>query len=189
MDMLNLHIAQEDDLATLRMSTSSIPSPKVPVSLPAPQARNPIEGYLWSLNSLPGDTSKKDSREAISDGEEDTRSRLTLRIPSHSAERSRLRIVRVNDQGVIVKRPCDMLDDEDEEVIRQREELRKEVTEQITLPRRYPVRGEKSKQQSGLLKEHTREEAMHLLEDLEQNLSKYSNLTILDLSCFYSRVL
>ena len=180
--MLNLHIAQEGDLNTLRMSSASIPS-RVSTSLPSPQARNPIEGYLWSLNALSNDKENQDTRETISDGEEDTQSRLTLRVPSHPAARSRLRIVRVNDQGVIVKGPCDMLEEEDEEVIRQREELRKEVTEQITLPRRYPIRGEISKEQCGLLKEHTRDEAMKLLEDLEQNTSKYVKMTILDLSC------
>ena len=180
--MLNLHIAQEGDLNTLRMSSASVSS-RVSTSLPTPQARNPIEGYLWSLNAISNDKENRDTHETISDGEEDIQSHLTLQVPSHPAARSRLRIVRVNDQGMIVKGPCDKLEEEDEEEIRQREELRKEVREQITLPRRYPIRGEISKEQCGLLKEHTRDEAMQLLEDLEHNTSKYVKMTILDLSC------
>ena len=180
--MLNLHIAQEVDLNTLRMSNASIPSSHASASLPSPQARNPIEGYLWSLNALSHEEENQDTQEMISDGEEDMESRLTLQVPSHPTVQSRLRIVRVNDQGVIVKRSCDMTEEEDEEVIRQREELRKEVTEQILLPRRYPIRGEIVDEQCGLLKEHTRDEAMKLLDDLEQNESEYVKMTILDLS-------
>lgn len=92
LDMLNLRTIREGEIEKLRSSNSPPSLPKPP-STPVPQERNPIKSYLWSLNSLP--VAKKETMEAISDGEEDTASRLTLRLPSYQ-QAPKLRIVRIN---------------------------------------------------------------------------------------------
>ena len=180
LDMLNLRTIREEEIEKLRSSKPPT-VPKAP-STPVPQERNPIKSYLWSLHSLP--VAKKESMEAISDGEEDTASRLTLRLPSYQ-QTPKLRIVRVNANGMVVKGGVENDEDEDEEIRQQRVALVKEVTEHIDLPRRYPIHVYTGNN-CGLLQEHTRDAAMRLIDDIENHPDHYSSMTTLDLSCTFS---
>ncbi|KAK8821951.1 hypothetical protein WA538_000048 [Blastocystis sp. DL] len=177
LDMLNLRTIREGEIEKLRSSNSPPSLPKPP-STPVPQERNPIKSYLWSLNSLP--VAKKETMEAISDGEEDTASRLTLRLPSYQ-QAPKLRIVRINADGRVVKGGQGTEEDEDEEIRQQRVALVKEVTEHIDLPRRYPIHVYTGNS-CGLLQEHTRDAAMRLIDDIENHPDHYSSMTTLDLS-------
>lgn len=181
LDMLNLRTIREGEIEKLRSSNSPPSLPKPP-STPVPQERNPIKSYLWSLNSLP--VAKKETMEAISDGEEDTASRLTLRLPSYQ-QAPKLRIVRINADGRVVKGGQGTEEDEDEEIRQQRVALVKEVTEHIDLPRRYPIHVYTGNS-CGLLQEHTRDAAMRLIDDIENHPDHYSSMTTLDLSCAFS---
>lgn len=183
LDMLNLRTIREEEIEKLRSSKNPPSLPKPP-STPVPQERNPIKSYLWSLHSLPA--AQKESVEAISEGEEDTASRLTLRLPSHR-QTPKLRIVRVNADGMVVKGRPGNDEDEDEEIRQQRVALVKEVTEHIDLPRRYPIHVYPSNS-SGLLQEHTRDAAMRLIDDIENHPDHYSSMTTLDLSCAFCMI-